>query len=154
MRPLGWIVALWLMAAPALAVVEAPQFDDELTQTRYRALIEELRCPKCQNQNIADSNAPLAEDLRTRVADMLADGRSDQEIVNHLVERYGDFVTYRPPFRPLTWPLWLGPLTFVVIAGLLVLRWVRRRTAADPAALSPDEQARLDALTRKDTPTP
>ncbi len=90
-------------------------------EVRYHALIQELRCLVCQNQNIAESNAPLAVDLKEQVAEMLQDGRSDTEIKDYLLARYGDFVLYRPPFKPLTWILWLGP--FVLLAFGLFLAW-------------------------------
>ena len=83
--------------------------------------MEELRCPKCQNQNLEDSNAGLARDLKIRAYNLLKEGKSNQEIVAYMVERYGDFVTYRPPLRPTTWLLWFGPFVILLLAGFLLL---------------------------------
>ncbi|MBV1874774.1 MAG: cytochrome c-type biogenesis protein CcmH, partial [Gammaproteobacteria bacterium] len=88
---------------------------------RFHLLMEELRCPKCQNQNLEDSNAGLARDLKTRAYDLLKEGKSNQDIVDYMVERYGDFVTYRPPLRPTTWLLWFGPFVILLLAGFLLL---------------------------------
>jgi cytochrome c-type biogenesis protein CcmH len=104
-------------------------------EQRYRALIAELRCLVCQNQTIAESNAPLAEDLRDQVRDQIAAGRSDDEIVEFLTARYGDFVRYRPAFKGRTLVLWLGPFAVLALAIGSVLLFVRRsRRTAAPAA--------------------
>lgn len=144
-RLLGLPLLLWL-ALPSHAAIDAYQFDDPVTEQRFHALIGELRCPKCQNQTIADSNAPLSQDLRQKVYEMLQAGQSDQEIVQFLVTRYGDFITYRPPLRPVTWLLWFGPLLGLVLTAGLVALWVRRRNRQAPVPLSEQERARLAAL--------
>ena len=131
----------------AWAAIDAFEFETRAQELQYRGLIEELRCPKCQNQNIADSNAPLAEDLRQKVYEMVSAGQSDAEIENYMVQRYGDFVTYRPPLKPITWVLWFGPLSAVIIAGLFLMIWIRRRgTGSMTAALSENERARLASV--------
>ena len=89
-----------LIAVPASAVIESYDFENESLRERFQVLAAELRCPKCQNQNIADSNAPIAADLRKQLHIQLHEGRSDQEIVDFMVARYGDFVLYRPPMKP------------------------------------------------------
>ena len=144
---------LWLLlacfSAGALAAIETHEFNNPIDETRYRELINELRCPKCQNQNIADSNAPLAQDLRQKVYEQINQGYSDQQIMDYMVARYGDFVTYRPPLRPSTWLLWFGPLAVVMIAGLAIWLWLRQRPP--PAApLDHTQQQRLQALLAED----
>ena len=135
-------------ATPAGAVVFEPRdFANPDYEARYKVLIQELRCLVCQNQNIADSNAPLAQDLRRETFRMIEEGRSDDEIVDFMVAHYGDFVLYRPPVKGVTLALWAGPAIFGVL-GLVVLVRVlrRRREIATDAPLSAEEQARLDAL--------
>jgi cytochrome c-type biogenesis protein CcmH len=125
---------LWLLPLP-LAAAEL----DARQQARYQVLINELRCLVCQNQTIAESNAPLANDLREQVQAQLLAGRSDAEIRAWLTERYGDFVLYRPPFKASTLLLWLGPLGLVLAGLYLAWRQTRRAlpppVAPDPAAL-------------------
>lgn len=131
---------------------------NELQQSRYQALIAELRCLVCQNQNIADSNAPLAVDLRAQVEEMILAGQTDAEIKDYLVERYGDFVLYRPPLKPQTWLLWGGPFLLLLL-GLLIARQVYKgrgdqlaESAPDPDALrrALNEDARADTAASKD----
>ncbi len=144
------VLAILLLMGAAHAAIDPYEFTDPARHASYLRLTEELRCPKCQNQNIAESNAPLATDLRQRVYDMLNQGHNETEIRTFMVERYGDFVTYRPPLRPLTWPLWFGPFVIIGLVGLLLALWIRRRTAAgSEAALDERERARLQALLRK-----
>ncbi len=118
----------------------------EEQRARYQTLAQELRCLVCQNQNIADSDAPLAADLREQLRLQLTAGRSDAEITDYLTARYGDFVLYRPPFKASTWLLWLGPFVLLLVALVAALRMVRlRRRAVPPAAPAVDE-ARLRRL--------
>ncbi len=120
----------------------AAQPDD--AEARYRALIAELRCMVCQNQSIAESNAPLADDLRRQVRAQIAAGRSDAEIIEFLTARYGDFVRYRPAFKARTWLLWLGPLALLVLAGTVAALFIRRsQSAAPPPAADPQALRRL-----------
>lgn len=138
--------------------IEVHQFDNPEDETRYKALIEELRCPKCQNQNLAGSDAPIAQDLKQKTYEMIKDGRSDGEIRNYMFERYGDFISYKPPMRPSTWILWIFPPILLVI---LILGWLykakkgRRQTVSDAVQqLSATEEAKLQAiLTRHHTST-
>jgi cytochrome c-type biogenesis protein CcmH len=99
----------------------------EGNESRIRQLEEKLRCLVCQNQTLADSNAELAGDLRRQVREQVAAGRSDQQIIDYLVERYGDFVLYDPPFKPTTALLWVGPFALLVAAGLVLVATLRRR---------------------------
>lgn len=148
------IAALTLaFAASAAAIVfEQREFDNAEQLERYKTLVYELRCLVCQNQNLADSDADLAADLRREVHRMIVDGQSNDAIIDFMVTRYGDFVLYRPPLKAKTILLWTGP--FVLGAGGLVLLIVqlRRRRAAQPASapLSDAERARLHALLEKD----
>jgi cytochrome c-type biogenesis protein CcmH len=146
------LLGLSLVGA-ARAAIDTYQFKDEVERERFRGLTEELRCPKCQNQNIADSNAPIATDLRREIFRMLEEGRSDKEIVDFLVMRYGDFVMYKPPLDSRTWLLWYGPFGLLGLGAIalcvLVLR--RRKVEQAPAqvALSAAERERLDALLKE-----
>lgn len=116
---------LWL--APAQAAIEAYQFDSPQMEADYNKLVAELRCLVCQNQNLADSDAPLAHDLRDEIFEMLQAGRSDEEIKRFLVERYGDFVLYRPPVKGNTLILWLAPAVLLIGGAVVVGANVRRR---------------------------
>lgn len=142
-----------LVSATAHAAIDTYDFKDEAERERYRTLTEELRCPKCQNQNIADSNAPIAMDLREEIFRMLEEGKSNDEIVAYLVDRYGDFVRYNPPVNTTTLLLWYGPAGLLILGfGVLTVILVRRRRAdTAPAArtLSDAERERLATLLDK-----
>lgn len=114
----------WPLALPA--VQDIYQFDSGVEEQRFRELLVQLRCPKCQNQAIADSDAPIAQDMRQQVADMIRAGRSDEEIVDYFVQRYGDFVSYHPPLTPQTMILWLAPLMAMAGGLVLVVLQIRR----------------------------
>ena len=101
---------------------------DAETTVRYQALIAEFRCPKCLNESLASSGAPIAADLRRTVRRLLAEGKADAEIRAHLQERYGDFVLYDPPFTPRTWALWFAPAAFLALAAFALWRIGLRRT--------------------------
>jgi cytochrome c-type biogenesis protein CcmH len=120
-----------IIALRAHAIDPMP-FDDAAQEQRFRALVAELRCLVCQNQNLADSDAELARDLRAEVFEMIQNGKTDDEIKAFLVERYGDFVLYKPPVRPGTWLLWFGPILVLIVGAVVVLRVVRRRAGALP----------------------
>ncbi|KGK83720.1 cytochrome C [Stutzerimonas degradans] len=142
-----------LVSATAHAAIDTYDFKSEAERERYRTLTEELRCPKCQNQNIADSNAPIAMDLREEIFRMLEEGKSNDEIVAYLVDRYGDFVRYNPPVNTTTLLLWYGPAGLLILGfGVLAVILVRRRRAdAAPVArtLSDAERKRLATLLDK-----
>lgn len=129
-------------ASPGTPQDSAPQAAalSSADEARYQELINQLRCLVCQNQTIADSNAPLAADLRDQVRRQLEAGHSDAQIKRYLTDRYGDFVLYKPPFKPQTWLLWLGPFLILLLALLLALRFAHRRQPV-PAAGAPDPQA-------------
>ncbi len=117
---------IFCFAVQAFAI-DGEAFDDPNMEARYQFLMHELRCPKCQNQNIADSDAPIAADFRREVRAMLKEGRTDQEIKQFLVDRYGDFILYRPPMATRTMALWLAPGLALLAAIASVLVVVRRR---------------------------
>lgn len=119
----------------AHAAIEQRQFADPSLAARYQALIAELRCLVCQNQNLADSDASLALDLRDKTAEMLIAGKSDQEILDYMSARYGEFVLYRPPFNAGNAVLWLGPfLVLMLVLGMLIMHLRKRQAASSPAA--------------------
>ena len=153
-RLLHWLaLGLLLMAGGVGAAVDTFEFRSEQERDRFYAIGSELRCPKCQNQNIADSDAPIAADLRQEVFRLLEDGRSDDEIVDYMVARYGEFVRYKPALNRDTAVLWFGPLAFLLVGVLALVLLVRRRQRAvnesSDAGLSPQEQKRLDELLNK-----
>ena len=139
---------LGLILAASVLAKEAPTVAaDPLLEKRVMALAVELRCLVCQNQTIADSNAELAVDLRNQIREKLKAGMNDEQIIDYMVARYGDFVLYRPPVKATTLPLWIGPFLLMLgaLAGLFYYI-VRRRRSAPAQALSEDEQARVRAL--------
>lgn len=139
-------------AAAGAIVFEQRDFDNAEQLARYRTLTYELRCLVCQNQNIADSDADLAADLRREVHRMILEGKSDADVIDFMVTRYGDFVLYRPPLKAKTVLLWGAPL-LLGVGGLVLLVFqlrARRRAASTSMPLSDDEQARLDALLEKE----
>ncbi|WP_276680732.1 cytochrome c-type biogenesis protein [Thalassolituus oleivorans] len=144
------LVVLALLSLPTLAVVDGEKypFDDPEKAQRFESLAEDLRCPKCQNQNLADSSAPVAADLREKVYTLMQDGQTDDQIVDYLVARYGDFVRYNPPFRWNTLFLWGGP-GVAFLLGLLLIIGIRRAQKKPVADLSDDEKARIEALKNK-----
>jgi cytochrome c-type biogenesis protein CcmH len=137
-----------LGAGPVHAGVtlEAFKFETPADELHFKKLIEEIRCLVCQNQSLADSDAELAHDLRAEVYDMIQDGKSDEEIVEFLVARYGDFVLYNPPVKPANYLIWFGPFVLLLVAGILLLRAVRRQKSTPAPEITPEERARLDAI--------
>ena len=150
------VFALLLVQANAAhAVIEAVEFDDPALEQRYQSLIKELRCLVCQNQNIADSDAELATDLRRRTQELLLAGASDAEILDYMSDRYGEFVLYRPRFGGSNMILWFGPPTLLLLVLMVaVLRVRRQREAAaisTPATSSTEaERARIRRLLNTD----
>ena len=149
MRRLMVLLAALMLPFSVLHAEEAkPLADDPAVEARVQKLGEELRCLVCQNQNIADSHADLAMDLKKQLREQIADGRSDREIKDFMVERYGDFVLYRPPLKATTVLLWAGPFALLLIVIVLLLRRLRSRAerAAVANTLSADEHERARAL--------
>ena len=138
---------------PAFAKEAAPLADDPLVEKRLLAITTELRCLVCQNQTIADSNADLANDFRREIRKLIAEGKSDQDILDFMVARYGDFVRYRPPMKGTTVLLWAGPGVLLIFGLTLLIRFLRRRNSAiSDAALSAEEQQQVAALLATDRP--
>jgi cytochrome c-type biogenesis protein CcmH len=135
------------LCRPAWAGEAQPAAEDPALEARVNALANELRCLVCQNQTLADSNAPLAVDLRSQIRERLRQGASERDIIGFMVDRYGDFVLYRPPFKSTTLLLWAGPL-LLMIGGLAALyyRLARRRREVGKPELSGEERARAAAL--------
>jgi len=138
----------WLNTSQA--AIDVYDFKTPAEEQRFQALIGELRCPKCQNQNLAGSEAPIAKDLKDRTYQLMQEGKSDNEIRDYMVDRYGDFISYKPPVRSTTYLLWFGPfiLLFTVILVIVVRR---RQTKPDASALTPEESARLAALLKRNS---
>jgi len=136
---------LLALAVPLAAKEAAPAAADPVLEARMTRIAAELRCLVCQNQTIADSNADLAQDLRRQVREMIQQGRSDDQIIEFMTARYGDFVLYRPPLKASTALLWFGP-ALLLVGGLLVLVLVlRRRSRMAPEAFEPDQDDEADA---------
>jgi len=131
--------------AVLLLFCAAAAAQDPAIEKRVAALAAELRCLVCQNQTLADSNAPLAVDLRNQIREQLKAGTSERDVLDFMVARYGDFVLYRPPLRAATVALWVGPFAFLLLGIWILLRRVRRRPAAAPP-LSDAERARAAKL--------
>lgn len=144
-----------LFSAWTVAAIDVHEFDNEVDRKRYQSFIDEMRCPKCQNQNLSGSDSPIAMDLRRELYLMIEDGKSDKEIIDFMVERYGEFILYRPRVSSATLLLWGAPV-FLLIAGIiLLLVIVRKRRAldlvAEDAGLSAEERKRLTGLLGKST---
>lgn len=122
--------------------------EDPALEKRVNALAEVLRCLVCQNQTLADSHAELAVDLKNQIREKMRQGVSEREVVDYLVSRYGDFVLYRPPVKPITWLLWFGPLLLLLfgLAALVVKLRQRRKVMAQIPALSPEQHQRVTAM--------
>ena len=153
MRKLWALLLLLPLAGSAVATtIEAYPFDNPEEEARYKNLIQELRCLVCQNQNLADSNAELAQDMRLRTYEMVRAGKSEEEVAAFMVERYGDFVLYRPPLKGSTLLLWLGPF-FILGAGVMILViFIRRRNREAVVPLSTEEHERARKLLQESDP--
>lgn len=147
------IFGLLLVSLASQAAIEVHEFKSDIDRQRYQSFIDEMRCPKCQNQNLSGSDSPIAMDLRRELYLMIDQGKSDQEIVNFMVERYGEFILYRPRLSPATLLLWAAPVLLLVIGALLLWLIVRRRRQLEiaPGGLSRQERERLDALLKSDS---
>ena len=142
------LISLGFAAMQANAMPsQTENFDDPVMEKRYQSLIKELRCPKCQNQNLADSNSQIAVDLRNEVFSMLKQGKADMEITSYMVDRYGDFVLYRPKVNQMTYVLWFGPAVILLIGAIIVVVVARKKSATrKELSLSSEQQQKLDAL--------
>lgn len=155
MRPVALAAALMVVAAvPAGAVEPNEMLADPVLESRALEVSRTLRCVVCQNQSIDESNAELARDMRVQVRKRIAAGDSNEQVTSYLVDRYGDFVTLRPPFKPTTWFLWIGPLFLLAAAAAAARSFLRRRGVGAEVhkPLSAAERRRLDALMKDDAP--
>ena len=151
-----WLAAVVFgltLTGVAHAAIDTYEFANDAERDRFRELTKELRCPKCQNQDIADSNAPIATDLRREIYRMLGEGKDNQQILDFMVARYGDFVLYKPALTRKTAVLWFGPLALLVgglvVIGVIVGRRRRTEQVEGSDTLSAEERKRLDTLLDK-----
>lgn len=149
-----WLLVALLLTGFASAAEDTYKFDNEVDRKRFQSFLEEMRCPLCQNQNLADSDSSISVDLRREIYEMIQDDRSDKEIVDALVDSYGQYILYRPPLNSSTWALWFAPVALLLV-GIVVLIWiaVRRRQGAQDGTdkvpgkdLSAAERERLQTL--------
>ena len=153
MRMLRWVSALAgiMLSVSAWAAIDTYSFKSVEQEQQYRELTEQLRCPKCQNNSIADSNAIIASDMRQKVYELMEKGYTNKQITEYMVARYGNFVTYEPPLTAATIILWAGPALFVLLGAIVVITRARRRRPNEPEVLSSEtlseaEKQRLNQL--------
>lgn len=151
--PLISIVAMLIFSClswHSYAAIESYNFANEVERKRYQSFIEEMRCPKCQNQNLAGSDSPISLDLRREIYEMIKADKSDREVVDYMVARYGDFILYKPRVTPATYLLWAAPVVLLIsgIVVILIMLRQRRRSAVlrTGTELTDTEQARLNSL--------
>ena len=148
------LLAFWLVLSPVALAIDPVELPDPVLQERYRALTHELRCMQCQNQSIADSPVSLAGDLRREVRELLAAGKTDAEIREHLASRYGDFILFRPRFTAQTAWLWVTPVLLLLLGLFVALRIIRGRASlADVDPTEPDAGQDMGAARREDRRT-
>jgi len=142
------LIALCIFSlASSYAKDAAPLADDPLTEQRLISISEEMRCLVCQNESLAGSRSDLANDLRREIRILIKEGKSDEQIRTFMVERYGDFVLYRPPVKPITWLLWIGPFLILLIGIGGLLTYLRKRDRSVPSLnLTEEDNRRIDAL--------
>lgn len=148
MKTLNSLLCVFLLSFSLVlqAKVESREFANAQMEEDYNTLVAELRCLVCQNQNLADSNAELAVDMRTKVYSMLNEGSSKTEIADFMVARYGDFVLYRPPVKSSTFMLWFGPFIFLLIGALIAIFYVRRQPISEQSMVDTQTQKRAHSL--------
>ena len=143
----GFIIALF--SSVLLANEATPLAEDPVVEQRLISISEEMRCLVCQNESLAGSRSDLAQDLRREIRSLIKEGKTDSEIRAFMVERYGDFVLYRPPVKPITWLLWIGPFVLLIAGIAALLQYLRRRNSQIvDAGLSEEQNKRVDALLR------
>ncbi len=147
---IGTILLEIMVSNPVLAKEATPMAKDPVLEEKVNTVSAELRCLVCQNQTIADSDAALAVDLKNQVREMLSSGKTEVQVIDYMVERYGDFVRYRPPIKATTMLLWFGPALFLVIGGTLLFINLKRRSkqVVSSPTLSDDESKQVNELLR------
>ena len=144
------LLLLTCWSTPLVATTLAEyHFDTPEQKEEFRRLSEQLRCMVCQNESLAGSDAELAQDLRREVYNMMKSGQTEEQIIDFMVSRYGDFVLYEPPFKPSTYPLWIGPFILFAIGCLLLIRTLSKKKRSHEVELSEEEQQRLDELLKQ-----
>ncbi len=144
-------ICLALFIHIAHADEATPLASDPALEQRLVSISEEMRCLVCQNESLSGSRSELAQDLRREIRDLIKQGKTDAEIRTFMVDRYGDFILYRPPVKPTTWLLWIGPFVLMFAGIVALLMYLRRRnTQVSTTSLSDDENKRIDALLRDD----
>lgn len=146
MRALLALMLFWAAVSVQASKIETYQFENAEQEKTYKVLIDELRCLVCQNQNLADSNAELAQDLRRKTYEMVSQGMDEKQVVEYMVARYGDFVLYKPPLQVNTLLLWVGPFIIFAAALVVLIRFVRRKPAVADTTLSDADRAKAEAL--------
>lgn len=146
------ILTFICISSISFAAIDSYQFDSIEQERAFQELAKQLRCPKCQNQNILDSNAGLALDMRNKTYEMVKAGQSEQQVIDYMVARFGNFVRYDPPMTPATIFLWLGPLFFIVIGVFFVIR-LSKKSNQQFSSLDPLESARLKEILTKTSST-
>jgi cytochrome c-type biogenesis protein CcmH len=140
------VILFWSVGS-AIANEAAPLADDPVIEQRLISISEEMRCLVCQNESLAGSRSDLANDLRREIRILIKEGKSDEQIRSFMVERYGDFVLYRPPVKPVTWLLWIGPFVILAVGIAGLLTYLRRRNSFVPnITLSDSDNQKIDAL--------
>ncbi|GKW37998.1 cytochrome c-type biogenesis protein [Pectobacterium carotovorum] len=148
MRVIGFLSAL-LLSFSVLASSEVLRFDNATQEQQFRELTMQLRCPKCQNNSIADSNSMIASDMRQKVYELMQQGKTKEQVVDYMVDRYGYFVTYEPPITPFTVLLWLLPALFLAVGSWVIIRRARRiRSGKEP--MSEQDKKRLQTLLERE----
>ncbi|WP_116186317.1 cytochrome c-type biogenesis protein [Pectobacterium aquaticum] len=148
MRVISFLSAL-LLSFSVLASSEVLRFDNATQEQQFRELTMQLRCPKCQNNSIADSNSMIASDMRQKVYDLMQQGQTKEQVVDYMVDRYGYFVTYEPPITPFTILLWFLPALFLAVGSWVIIRRARRiRSAKEP--MSEQDKKRLQTLLERE----
>lgn len=147
MKSLFWILLACVCLNISFARDAAPLADDPVVEQRLMSISEEMRCLVCQNESLAGSRSDLANDLRREIRKLIQEGKSDDQIRSFMVERYGDFVLYRPPVKPITWLLWIGPFVILAIGIAVLFGHLRRRNRSVPSTiLSEADNQQIDAL--------
>jgi len=147
--PLALILALGIIGS-LHAKIEVREFTDAAQERRYHKMVDELRCLVCQNQNLADSNSQLAQDLRDRVYTMIKTQKTDQQVIDYMVERYGKFVLYNPPLDPITSILWIGPFLLLLVGVVFLLLNIKKQSKTKPTSLSEADHERSRQLLEGD----
>ncbi len=151
MKSLLLIYAALLCFGTSFAKDAAPLAQDPVVEQRLISISEEMRCLVCQNESLAGSRSDLANDLRREIRTLIQEGKSDDQIRTFMVERYGDFVLYRPPVKPITWLLWVGPFVILIIGIAGLMMYLRRRNQSIPSTtLTEADNQKIDALLNQD----